>query len=64
MASVGLEMGIAVALGWAVGSWLDSKLHTTPWLMLLFLLFGVVAGFKGLYAAAREAMHDGKKSKD
>lgn len=53
--SVGLEMGVAVLIGWALGSWLDRRFGTAPWLMIVFLLFGVAAGFKGLYRAAREA---------
>jgi ATP synthase protein I len=52
-ASLGLEMGIAVVIGWWVGSWLDRKLDTGPWLMLVFLLFGVAAGFKGLWRASQ-----------
>lgn len=48
LASVGLEMGLAVLIGWGIGSWLDRKLGTAPWLMILFLLFGSAAGFKAL----------------
>jgi len=55
LASVGLEMGLAVLIGWGIGSWLDRKLGTAPWLMILFLLFGSAAGFKALIELAREA---------
>jgi ATP synthase protein I len=54
-ASVGLEMGIAVAVGGAIGYLADAQLGTKPWLLLVFLLFGVAAGFKGLFFAARRA---------
>lgn len=54
-ASLGLEMGIAVAIGAAAGWFLDSWLGTKPWLLLIFILFGVAAGFKGMIAAARRA---------
>ncbi|MEM9493010.1 MAG: AtpZ/AtpI family protein, partial [Myxococcota bacterium] len=40
-ASVGLEMGAAVFLGWGLGYWLDREFDTKPYLMLLFLLCGV-----------------------
>jgi ATP synthase protein I len=53
MSSVGLEMAVATAIGWGIGYWLDGQLGTTPWLMLLFLLLGVAAGFKGLLRASR-----------
>jgi ATP synthase protein I len=55
LASVGLELGVAVAIGGGVGWWLDRRFGTKPWLLLLFLLIGVAAGFKGVYAAARKA---------
>ncbi len=54
LASLGLEMGIAVAIGGGFGWWLDSRLHTKPWLMLVFLLLGIAAGFKGVIDAARK----------
>lgn len=60
LSSVGIEMGVAVAIGWGIGYWLDKKLGTKPWLMLVFLLFGVAAGFKGIYTAARDATRDKK----
>lgn len=43
--SIGLVMVIAIVIGWWFGSWLDRKLGTSPWLMLLFTLFGIAAGF-------------------
>lgn len=63
LASVGLEMGVAVAIGWGVGHWLDKQFGTKPWLMVLFLLFGVAAGFKGIYVAAREASGHDRQSR-
>ncbi len=54
-ASVGLEMGISVALGALFGWWLDTKFGTKPWLLLVFLLIGVAAGFRALIVAAKKA---------
>ena len=54
-ASVGLEMGVAVFLGWALGQWLDQKFDTEPWLMLVFVLAGVGAGLKAILRAANQA---------
>lgn len=53
--SLGLEMGLAVLVGWWVGQWLDTRFETEPYLMLLFLGFGIAAAFKGLFRAARQA---------
>jgi len=53
--SVGLELGIAVIMGLLFGWWLDQKAGTTPWLMFVFLAFGLVAGFRGVFRAVRRA---------
>ena len=53
--SVGLELGLSVVIGVLVGMWLDGRLGTTPWLMLLWLGFGLVAGFRGVLRAVRRA---------
>lgn len=47
-------MAVATFVGWGAGYWLDSKFETGPWLMLIGLLLGVVAGFKGLIKTARQ----------
>ncbi len=52
VSSVGVEMAVATLVGWGFGYWLDSVFETGPWLMLLGLLFGVAAGFKGLIRTA------------
>ena len=54
-ASVGMELALAVVIGWAIGYWLDGKLGTEPWMMLLWLCIGIAAGFKGVLRVARQA---------
>jgi len=53
--SVGLELGIAVVLGLLFGMWLDRKLGSEPWMMLVFLVLGLVAGFRGVLRAVARA---------
>ena len=48
-------MAVATFIGWGIGYWLDMQFGTEPWLMLVFLLLGVAAGFKGVFRAAKEA---------
>lgn len=55
LSSLGLEMGIAVILGLLFGRWLDGKLGTEPWMLIVFTAFGMAAGFKGVFRAMREA---------
>lgn len=56
--AVGLEMGIAVAIGYFGGAWLDERFDTTPYLGLSGLLLGVGAAGKALWDAARKLSKD------
>jgi F0F1-type ATP synthase assembly protein I len=49
--SVGLEFGIAVVVALLFGMWLDGRLGTEPWMMLIFLCIGLVAGFRNVLRA-------------
>ncbi|HEX9843177.1 MAG TPA: AtpZ/AtpI family protein [bacterium] len=52
--AVGLELGLSVIVGLVVGQWLDSRLGTEPWLLLLFLVFGMIAGFRSVFRLLRD----------
>ena len=49
--SVGLEMGLSVAIALLIGLGMDKWLGTTPWLMLVWLVFGFIASFRGVFRA-------------
>ena len=51
--TIGLEMGMGVAVGFFIGGWLDRLLGTSPGLLLLFIFFGVAAGFLNLWRSLR-----------
>lgn len=53
--SVGIELGLSVIIGLLIGYFLDQKLGTQPWLMLVMLGFGLVAGFRGVLRAVKRA---------
>jgi F0F1-type ATP synthase assembly protein I len=61
LSAAGLELAISVVIGTFGGRWLDEKLGTAPYLMLVGLLLGAVAGFRSLFLTARKAM-DREKS--
>ena len=46
---VGLQFAAAVVLFLFAGKWVDSKLGTEPWFLLLGVLVGLVGGFISLY---------------
>lgn len=52
--ALGIELALTTVLGLLGGRWLDSKLSTAPWLTLVGLILGVIAGFRSLYRTARK----------
>jgi ATP synthase protein I len=61
ISAIGLEMGLSVAVGLAIGYLLDRYLDTKPWLTIIFLILGVIAGFRSLFSLAREIGKSGRK---
>ena len=49
LSSIGISMVAATFIGLAMGYYLDRWLGTTPWLTLIFLLFGIIAGFRNIF---------------
>jgi F0F1-type ATP synthase assembly protein I len=52
---IGIQFPVAIAIGFFFGRWLDRHLGTAPWLMGLFTLFGIAAGFVNLFRITAEA---------
>lgn len=46
---VGFFIGGSIVLGVFVGLWLDSKLNTSPILVIVGLVLGIVIAFYGVY---------------
>jgi ATP synthase protein I len=59
--TLGLEMGLSVAVGAIIGFYLDKWLHSEPWLLIVFLIFGVIAGFRSLYRALKRLQREDKE---
>ncbi|MCZ7583853.1 MAG: AtpZ/AtpI family protein [Deltaproteobacteria bacterium] len=53
--AVGLEMGIAVAIGYLGGRWIDGRFDTAPVFSLLGLFFGLGAAFKAVWRVYTKA---------
>ena len=51
--TVGLNMVISTFVGYLIGSQLDKWLNTDPWLTIIFLILGIVAGFRELARLAK-----------
>jgi ATP synthase protein I len=56
VSAIGIEMGVALAIGMGIGWWLDRTFGTRPWLLIVFTVFGIVAGFRNAIRAAHKEM--------
>lgn len=56
--TVGLELGLSVVIGLFGGMYLDDWLGTEPWLLLVGVIFGMVAGFRGLFRLLKNLQQD------
>jgi ATP synthase protein I len=56
--SIGLEMGLSVAIGVGIGYLLDSYLDTKPWFLLIFFFVGVAAAFLSLFSLMKKFDQD------
>lgn len=59
--AVGLTFVVSIVIGLALGWWLDKKLGSAPWLLLIGLLLGIVAGFHNLFRFSARLDRLGKK---
>ncbi|MBI5643467.1 MAG: AtpZ/AtpI family protein [Deltaproteobacteria bacterium] len=49
LSSMGIAMVASTFIGLLIGIYLDKWFHTSPWLTIIFLILGIVAGFKNIY---------------
>lgn len=49
LSSVGICMVASILIGMAMGYYLDQWLGTEPWMLLIFLGFGIVSGFRNIF---------------
>lgn len=52
LSTVGIALVVSTVIGFYIGKKLDEFFGTDPWLMILFLLFGIAAGFINLFRTA------------
>jgi len=61
--SVGINLVLSTFVGLAMGYGLDSLFNTSPWLTIIFLLLGIIAGFRELFRMANR-QGNGPDTKD
>jgi ATP synthase protein I len=53
--SVGLSLSFSIFIGLAIGVYLDRRFGTTPWLTLIFMGLGIVAGYRNIGLAIKKS---------
>ena len=51
--SVGLMFPASILVGFGIGYFLDKWLKTDPWLTVIFIIYGILAGFFNLFSQTR-----------
>jgi len=51
---IGITIIVCVAIGILLGKYLDNLLGTSPWLLLVFMLFGIAAAIKSILDIAKK----------
>ena len=51
-----LSFVVAIGIGYGFGGLLDARLGTSPWLTVIFLCFGFVAGVMNVYRTVSRAV--------
>lgn len=65
ISTMGISMALSIFIGAGFGWWLDNKFETTPWFFFIFLLFGIIAGFRNVFIiAGRQKNEDSDDKKE
>lgn len=56
LSGVGISLVASTLIGLFMGYYLDRWLDTSPWLTLLFLGFGIAAGFRNIFILTRREL--------
>lgn len=63
LAAAGMQMTATIGASALLGWWLDKRFATTPWLLLVFVLVGIVGGFMAFMRALRVLGGQGRQDK-
>lgn len=58
VSSLGIEMAVSIIVGYFIGKYLDKLFNTGTILTIVFILFGIGAGFKRLLSLSKSYQQD------
>jgi F0F1-type ATP synthase assembly protein I len=64
VSSMGISVAAAIAIGVFMGLQIDKWLGTAPWFFFIFLLFGIIAGFRNIYRISDQEIHKDDHDRD
>jgi F0F1-type ATP synthase assembly protein I len=64
ISTMGISVAVAIIIGVFVGRQLDKWFGTAPWFFFIFLLFGIIAGFRNIYIMANREIKRDDNGKD
>ncbi len=62
--SLGIEMGLCVAIGIGIGYYLDRYFTTSPYLTIIFMIFGIIAAMKTIYQLMKKLEKENERDKN
>jgi ATP synthase protein I len=62
--SLGIAMVASILIGLYIGYQLDKWLETSPWFTIIFLIFGIISGFRNLFILTKRAMDEDDNQQD
>jgi ATP synthase protein I len=62
--SLGIEMGLCVAIGIGIGYFLDRYFGTSPYLTIIFMIFGIIAALKTIYQLMKKLEREDERNKN
>ncbi|MBQ9519217.1 MAG: AtpZ/AtpI family protein, partial [Firmicutes bacterium] len=58
LTQIGVSMFVPIFISLFIGVFLDRRLGTAPWLMMVFIILGVAAGFRSVYMMTQSYFKD------
>ena len=58
VSTMGISMVLAIVIAIAIGYYLDKWFQTSPLFFLIFMILGIVAGFRNIYVIMKRAEKD------